>query len=1414
MTPPANAIGCPGFHGQGSTLGRFFCAFASGVSLLRAQGSGAPSSRLGGRRRLLLAALATAALFLAVGVAPAFAVVSFGAGLGCGGTDHTSIHMEGDIGNTLIGTEEFEDVHWSFAYSTTKGGPWTPVPGGGGTITIKEFEIAGHGYNVNVLAGLTGLAPEVSYYVLLTATNKTSTASGETSCETVPFRPGPELSFIHNPTATSAHLGGQIRPRGFETHWRFEYAAAEAGGQAPAEGSSAWIPVAGGEGTVSQAEAGALSEPEGVPVPPVEATLTGLSPNTAYYVRLFAEDEPALGVHKHATSKVTSFETEGRSTATTFATHAIYGEAIHVLGSVQLDGAATSEEQAVTIGGAPTGGTFTLAFEGQTTGAAGSGDLLSGAATGSGDLSVAHGFGTFAVGSTTVSNVDTVTGSFAVGQQINAEGVPAGTTITAVGAGTFTISASTTEVSGSGHPNELRAASPTISSLATSTGSFAVGQQITGAGIPEGATVTAVGAGTLTISRLPTVGGTVALVADSKIVSNVLTSTGTFIVGEAISGAGIPADTTITAVDAGAGALTLSANPTAGGVAVALTADLPFDASTNVVQGALSALSSIGKGNINVYGPAGGPFAVYFGVSPLDGRDLPQIVADASGLTPSGTVTVATTQNGGAGYDTHYHFEYVDQKHFEEQGGFAGPAARSTPEVDLGVGSGTVLVGADLPEVQPGETYRYRILATSTSPGNPVFDGAEQSLTVPATPQPPASGPAGEEPCGNVRFRTGPSAALPDCRAYEQLTPVDKEGATEPFHYGTQVGPEGALVGEDGEHLALYGQLTHWGSGLSPYFFSRDPEGGWQMTAGTPQPEAGVDHYEPELYSPDLTSFAFLTGPETSLPTTLLDREFKAGPPGGPYATVASVPVKDLTGVVGENTGVKGGWVAASEGFSKLILQVADRTLVPGHPTHTVSGFDLYEYSAGGLRQANVLSGDPGAPIGSCGARIARGAESVARANALGSRHAVSADGSRVFFEAVPGANCSEPKHLYMRTDGAVTRDLGAYTFIAADAQGARVLLQARSGETREFVLYDTESAVYKPLFSLHQQTPAGGELIVSEDFTAIYFDSPEHLTPEAPRSTDINLYRYDIPTETLHFLLAGTGINSGPPAVHNVSPDGRYAYFEGTVDGLPTAAANQAIRYDSVEHVVQCLSCASSFDPEPRSVALFGEGEGSEGIRSETLNGVPYETVASANGDFVFFDTISALVPQDVNGEVPPEPSIETGLLTSYTPSSDVYEWRRDGIDGCARLRGCLSLISSGRNGKLVALIGTTNSGRDVFFTTASQLVPADNDDAIDIYDARIGGGSPPPPPRPAECEGDSCSTPSVPPNDPTPSSSTFQGAGNMPAGALPEVKPKPKPKPKSKCKAKAKKKCKAKPNKKAGKKTKKAGSRRRAKR
>ena len=616
--------------------------------------------------------------------------------------------------------------------------------------------------------------------------------------------------------------------------------------------------------------------------------------------------------------------------------------------------------------------------------------------------------------------------------------------------------------------------------------------------------------------------------------------------------------TTITAVEYPTdltATIKLSADATAGGNGVVLTAGLPYDASAETVEAALRNLPGVPYESMYVEGLTGGPYTVYFGVelenqNPLVGKEVPQITADGSGLTPSGGVSVATVLKGGEGYGTHYHFEYVSQKQFETPGGEGGFAkAASTPVEDIGFGDTAVYVGADLPALAPGESYRFRVVATNTSPGDPVVDGEEQSVTVPVSPTVPAA----EGACPNESLRTGPSARLPDCRAYEQVTPVDKEGAQEIFNYGGGISTAFA-VGEDGDHFMFDRRNVKYGGepdpGQSPYVFARTGAG-WRMTAATAQPEAGVLDYTAQVFSPNLTQFAFEAGFETSpgvASTRSSDIQFRAGPVGGPYGIVASVP----------RAQAEPGWVAASADFSKLVLEVEDHGLL-GHSTHTQEGADLYEYSEGELGQVNVTGPAPGSTIGVCGAQIVRGVsagleDSVESIDSTQGSHAVSADGSRVFFEAVPsGEGCSEARHLYVRVNGAETLDLGAYTFVAANKDGSEAVLQKRSGENPGLYLYKAGAAT--PEFLPSSGIAAGlevsasqGQIIVSEDLSTVY------IITGGVNGAGGAVYRYDVPARTLGFVTQITQ-SVDVPRGDASSAEGRYFYFDAeTVAGFPAA--------------------------------------------------------------------------------------------------------------------------------------------------------------------------------------------------------------------------------------------------------------------
>lgn len=103
--------------------------------------------------------------------------------------------------------------------------------------------------------------------------------------------------------------------------------------------------------------------------------------------------------------------------------------------------------------------------------------------------------------------------------------------------------------------------------------------------------------------------------------------------------------------------VTVNGGPTAGSFTLALNAMSttpiafnapaadPGTAAVDSVEEALEGLSNVGAGNVAVSGPAGGPWTVEF-VGAMADSEVPQLTASGSGLSPSGSIAVATLTDG------------------------------------------------------------------------------------------------------------------------------------------------------------------------------------------------------------------------------------------------------------------------------------------------------------------------------------------------------------------------------------------------------------------------------------------------------------------------------------------------------------------------------------------------------------------------------------------------------------------------------------------------------------------------------------------------------------------------------------------------------------------------------------------------
>jgi hypothetical protein len=667
------------------------------------------------------------------------------------------------------------------------------------------------------------------------------------------------------------------------------------------------------------------------------------------------------------------------------------------------------------------------------------------------------------------------------------------------------------------------------------------------------------------------------------------------------------------------------------------------------------------------------------------------------------------------GLETDYRFEYLTEAAYSAniaagREAFAGGSrAPGSGEAFLGEEEEPVPVVQRLERLSPATAYRYRVLARNEAGEK---SGPPRLLTT------QSSGGVTEE-CANSRLRIeDASTGLPDCRAWEMVSPPEKDG-------GAVQGFGGNFGGDVLQAAAAGGQVTYSSSasfgaeaqGAPPasQYISRRGASGWTTQNITAPTVSGAYGAEPEgvpfqLFSPNLASALLLDGRRCGEGAQQCPRSYSLRDEGG-----ALVPTLEAPGLrfVGADEDL------AHPVFSTCAALSAQATEVPGGG----GGCDpadpnLYESSGGPPQLVNVLPGDT---HGTPGAALA--AQSGA----------VSADGTRVYWVG-PGAD------LYLH-DGGSSK--------AVDVSGEALFQTASSDGSLAYFLKAGHlyrwSAATEASTDL---TPAGGVVGVlgaSEDGSRVYY------------ATGSGLFLRDEGTVTeVAAGPAAAAPGDYPPTTGTarVSADGGVLAFLSTealgeVDNTDQATGlpdPEAYIYEAATNRLTCASCNPTGERPLGPSSIPGASANGAGPEATDL----YKPrVLAAGGRRLFFDSTDRLVPRDSSA------------------AQDVYEWEAGGEGSCLQPAGCVFLISSGRSSQPSEFIDASADGSDVFFLTADSLAAADPG-SVDLYDAREAGGYPVPTP-PIPCEGDACQPIPSPPEDPSPG--TLVGSTPNPKPSFPKT-------------------------------------------
>jgi DNA-binding beta-propeller fold protein YncE len=720
------------------------------------------------------------------------------------------------------------------------------------------------------------------------------------------------------------------------------------------------------------------------------------------------------------------------------------------------------------------------------------------------------------------------------------------------------------------------------------------------------------------------------------------------------------------------------------------------------------------------------------------------------------------------GIQTSYRFEYGTTTEYGSSTPF--------PEGSVGEGLESRAVWASANGLAPGTTYHYRVVASNElAPGG--IAGPDQTFTTLT---------AAQAACPNEQMRGGFSARLPDCRAYELVTPP----VTSSSQFNVKPGlAYASTVAADGEALTLRTMEPRPGAPTGGEdYVARRSAGGWIAEDIMPLESydgTGCQGYQPVFaYSDQLTKDVMRAGgaSRASASENVYEDPESCNPEGRQVVSGEPVGYENLlvrdnaTGTYRLLNVTPPGVTPADTHFKAASADLSHVIFTETSPLAEGASYgvkNLYEWDEGALRLVSWLPDGTAVPGSLPEERI--GYTAFGAALFTPRKDVVSSDGSHVLF-TYGGA-------LYDRIDGQRTVQIdekqggssgpsGGGSFRAATSDGSKVffldeskLTPGSTAEAGEPDLYECALGEGASKCELTDLTvaPAGGHADVQRvtplgrhDSSYVYFvakgvlasntreftNGEGNTVVEGAEAGKQNLYLWN--GEETTFIATGVEARLSN---EQTSPDGKWLAFESekSLTGYNNTLADGSICGESVACVefflysaatgqLACASCNPTGEPP---VAAGGGVLPYPGDSGKTFGVFRHRRLLTDAGQ-AFFETTEALVPSDTNG------------------GRDVYEYEGTGAH----------LISSGTSSFESNLEGVSESGNDVFFRSDQALVPQDNQEGmIVIYDARVDGGFPAPASPPACTTADACRTPVSP--QPSiygaPASQTFSGLGNL---------------------------------------------------